>query len=44
MGAKPKKEFKVGDIVLVDKNTIPIKIHGNVGEGYCYIVRLDDEL
>lgn len=41
---KPKKENKVGDVVLVDKNPIPVKIHGKVGEDYYYIAKLDSEL
>lgn len=40
---KPK-DFKVGDVVLVDKTPIPVKIHGKVGEDYYYIAKLDDEL
>jgi len=41
---KPKREFKIGDVVLVDKIPFLVKIIGKVGEGYYYIARLDDEL
>ena len=41
---KPKKEYKVGDLVLVDKELIPVKIHDKVGEEYYYIAKLKDEL
>ena len=41
---KPKKEYKVGDMVLVDKNPIPINFQEKVGEDHYYIAKLDDEL
>lgn len=41
---KPTKEYKVGDVVLVDKNPIPVNIHGKVEEDYYYIAKLNNEL
>jgi len=41
---KPKREFNVGDVVLVDKNPILVKIHVKVGEDYYYIARHDNKL
>jgi len=41
---KPNREYKVGDVVLVDKNPMPVKIHGNVEENYYYIAKLNKGL
>lgn len=41
---KPIRDYQVGDLVLVDKDLIPIKIHGKVGVRYFYIAKLDGEL
>lgn len=41
---KPKRENQVGDLALVDKDPIPIRIQGKVGVGYFYILILDGEL
>ena len=41
---KPEKEYKVEDLVLVDRSPMPVKIHGKVGEDYYYIAKLNDKL
>lgn len=41
---KPKKEYKIRDLVLVDRDPMDVKIHGKVGEDYYYIAKLNDEL
>lgn len=41
---KPKKEYKIGDLVLVDKELVPVKIDGKVGDDYYYIAKLNDKL
>lgn len=41
---KPKEEYKVGDLLLVDKDLIPVRIHGKVGNDYYYIAKLNEKL
>jgi len=44
VGPKINERIPVVDLVLIEKDPIPVRIHVKVGVGYFYIAKLDREL